>query len=232
MLVVAPHPELGRVVHGRGQHLGLVVPVVRVGELHEFDIVHGHVVQRQHVLDAHVFLDAPPVVLDGVQALGDTDLLAPEIIHPEDRLPGAHSHAAALVHPRRPQQHGAAEVGVHVDRRVEAAEADQVVEVVDVVRVPVVLGGVAEVGVLDADLLVLLTAPAQFLVDVVGGHHGAVGEPHLVPVQRHRRADSLLSGHHLVLSLRLSVRSACAESSGVRVLRGARPSAAQPPARR
>jgi hypothetical protein len=56
---------------------------------------------------------------------------------------------------------------VHVDRRVEAAEADQIVEVVDVVRVPVVLRSMPEVRVLDTDLLELLTTPPQFLIDVV-----------------------------------------------------------------
>ena len=108
---------------------------------------------------------------------------------------GAHGHAAALVHPGRAEQHGAAQVRVHVDRRVQAAHADQVVEVVDVVRVPVVLGRVAEVGVLDADLLELLAAPAELLVHVVGGHHGAVGEPDFVPVQRHRGGDSFCLSH-------------------------------------
>jgi hypothetical protein len=72
---------------------------------------------------------------------------------------------------------------VNMDRGIETAKADQVVEVVDVVRVPVVLGCVAEVSVLDPDLLELLTAPSQFLVDVVGGYHRAVGEPHFFPVQ-------------------------------------------------
>ena len=70
---------------------------------------------------------------------------------------------------------------------IQAAEADQVIEIVDVVRVPVVLGCVAEVGILDADLLVFLATPAQLLVYVVSGNHGAVGEPHLIPVQRYCR---------------------------------------------
>ena len=173
-----------------------------IRELDELDVVHGHVVELEHVLDAHVLLDAPPVVLDGVQALGDADLLALEVLHLEDLVAGAHRHAAALVDPGRAQQHGAAQVRVHVDRRVEAAHADQVVEVVDVVRVPVVLGRVAEVGVLHADLLELLAAPAQLLVHVVGGHHGAVGEPDLVPVQRHRGAHSLCLSHRQIPSRR------------------------------
>ena len=145
-----------------------------------------------------MFLDAPPVVLDGVQALRDADLLTFQILHPEDRVAGPHGHAAAFVYPRRPQQHGSADVRVNMDRRVEATEADQVVEVVDVVRVPVVLGCVAEVGVLDADLLELLTAPPQFLVDIVGGYHGAVGEPHLFPVQRYRGGFLNLFCHNYV----------------------------------
>ena len=56
---------------------------------------------------------------------------------------------------------------MNMDRGIQSTEADQVIEVVDVVRVPVVLGCVAEVGVFNADLLVLLTAPAQLLVNVV-----------------------------------------------------------------
>ena len=201
VLVVAPHPQLGRVVH-RCEHLGLVVPVVRVRELDELDVVHGHAVEHEHVLDAHVLLDPPPVVLDRVQALSDADLLALEILHPEELVVRPDGHAAALVDPRRPEQHGAANVGVDGDRRIQAAEADQVVEVVDVVRVPVVLGGVAEVGVLDADLLVLLAAPAQLLVHVVGGDHRAVGEPDLVPVQRDGGGDSFddIGGHGQSLS--------------------------------
>ena len=90
---------------------------------------------------------------------------------------GTHDHAAALVDPGGPQEPGTADVGVDMDGRVEAAEADEVIEVVDVARVPVVLGCVAEVGVLDADLLELLAAPPQLLVDVVGGYHRAVGGP-------------------------------------------------------
>ena len=199
VLVVTAHPQLRRVVHRRREHLGLVVPVVGIRELDQFDVVHRHAVEHQHVLDAHVFLDAPPVVLDRVQALGDADLLAAQVLHLEDPVVGAHRHAAALVHPGRAQQHGAAEVGMDVDRRIEATEADQVVEVVDVVRVPVVLRCMAEVGVLDADLLELLAAPAQLLVDVVGRHHRAVGEPHLVPVQRDRGGHSLLLGHAALL---------------------------------
>ncbi len=183
MLVVTAQPQLRRVVHRRHKHLGLVVPVVRVGELDELDIIHGHVVQHQDVLDAHVFLDAPPVVLDGVEALRDADLLAFQVLHAEDLVAGAHLHHPALVDPRRPQQHGAADVGVDGDRGIQTSEADQVVEVVDIVRVEVVLGCGAEVGVLDADLLVLLTAPAQLLVDIVSRHHRAVGVPHLFPVQ-------------------------------------------------
>jgi hypothetical protein len=42
--------------------------------------------------------------------------------------------------PRRSQQHSAAEIRMDMDRRIKAAEPDEVVEVVDVVRVEVVLG--------------------------------------------------------------------------------------------
>ena len=190
MLVVTAQPQLRRVVHRRHKHLGLVVPVIRVGELDKLNIIHGHVVQHQDIFDAHVLLDAPPVVLDGVEALGDADLLAFQVLHAEDLVAGAHLHHPTLVDPRRPQQHGAADVGVDGDRGIQAAETDQVIEVVDIVRVEVVLGCGAEVGVLDADLLVLLTAPAQLLVDIVGGYHGAVGEPHLFPVQWYRGGNS------------------------------------------
>ena len=59
-----------------------------------------------------------------------------------------------------------------MDRGIETTEADQVIEVVDVVRVPVVLGCVTEVGVLDTDLLELLTAPpsswSTLLADTMG----------------------------------------------------------------
>ena len=194
VLVVAAHPQLGRVVHRRDQHLGLVVPVVRIRELDQLDVVHRHAVELEHVLDAHVLLDPPPVVLDRVEALRDADLLALHVLHPEDPVVGPHGHAAALDHPGRPQQHGAADVRIDVNRRIETAEADEVVEIVDVVRVPVVLGRVAEVGVLDADLLELLTAPPELLVDVVRRHHRAVREPHLVPVEGHRGGDPLLTG--------------------------------------
>ena len=111
VLVVAAQPQLRRVVQRR-KHLGLVVPVVRIGELDELDVVDRHAVHAQHELDAGVLLDAPPVVLDGVQALREADLLALELLHPEDVVPGAHQHHAALVHLRRPQQHGPADVGV------------------------------------------------------------------------------------------------------------------------
>ena len=59
--------------------------------------------QLQHALDAHVLSNAPPVVFDGVQALRDADLLAFQILHPEDFIAGPHGHAAAFVYPRRPQ---------------------------------------------------------------------------------------------------------------------------------
>ena len=191
VLVVAAQPQLRGVVHPDLEHLRLVVPVVGVGELDDLDVVHRHVVDPQHQLDAGVLLDPPPVVLDRVQAPGQADLLPLQVAHREDVVPGPDQHRAALVDLGRSQQLGAADVGVDVDGRVQAAEADQVVEVVDVVRVPVVLVPRAEVGVLHAELLELLTAPAELLVDVVRRDHRAVGEEHLVPVQRDRRGSLL-----------------------------------------
>ena len=79
---------------------------------------------------------------------------------------------------------------MHMHRREQAAETDQIVQVVDIVRVPVVLTYRAQEGVLDADLLVLLAGPAQLLIDVARGHERTVGVVHLVPPQRHRRGDS------------------------------------------
>ncbi len=102
-----------------------------------------------------------------------------------------------------PEQPGPADVGVDVDRRIQPTESHQVVEVVHVVRVPVVLGRMAEVGVLDAQLLELPAAPAQFLVDVVGRHHRAVREPHLVPIQWNGGGD-LLGHRTLLLGARLA----------------------------
>jgi hypothetical protein len=59
---------------------------------------------------------------------------------------------------------------------------------------------VSEVGVLNANLLELLTAPSQFLVDVVGGYHRAVGEPHFFPVQWYRGGFSSMLCHGYLLS--------------------------------
>jgi len=81
-----------------------------------------------------------------------------------------------------------------MDRRIQAAETYEVVEIVDVVRIPVVLGRVTEVGVVDANLLELLASPTELLVDVVGRDHRAVGEPHLFPIQRYGGRHSLC-GH-------------------------------------
>ena len=184
--MVAPQPQLRRVVHPNLEHLRLVVPVVGVGELDDLDVVACHAVHPQHQLDAGMLLDAPPVVLDRVQALGQPDPLPLQLRHPVDVVTRAHQHAAALVDLGGAQQPGAADVGMDSDRRVEPAEAEQVVQVVDIVRVPVVLLTGAEVGVIHADLLELLAAPPEFLVDVVRRHHRTVGEEHLVPSQRHR----------------------------------------------
>jgi hypothetical protein len=56
---------------------------------------------------------------------------------------------------------------MNVDRGVQSTETDEVVEVMNVVRVPVILGGVAEVGILNTDLLELLAAPSKFLINVI-----------------------------------------------------------------
>jgi hypothetical protein len=60
---------------------------------------------------------------------------------------------------------------------------------------------VAEIGVLGADLLVLLSAPPQLLVNVVGGYPGAVGEPHFFPVQWYCCGFPGLLGHNYLFSL-------------------------------
>ena len=192
-LVVPLEPQLRGVLH-RVEHGRVVVPVVRVGELHDLDVVHGHPVHPEHQLDALVLLDAPPVVLDRVQALGEPDLLPLELGHPVDVVPRPHQHAAALVRSvGGSQELGAADVGVDVDGREQTAEADEVVQVVDVVRVPVVLTDGAKERVLDADLLVLLPGPTQLLVDVAGRHQRAVRVVHLVPAQRNGAGFLLLS---------------------------------------
>ena len=215
VLVVAPQPQLGRVLHLRAHHLGLVVPVVRVGELDDLHVVAGHAVQPEHQLDALLLLDAPPVGLDLVLAAREADLLALEVGHPVDVVPGAHHHHAALARRvRHAQEPRAADVGLDVDRREQAAEADQVVEVVDVVRVPVVLLAGAEVQVLDPDLLVLLLRPAELLVDVGGGDQRAVGVVHLVPAKIHAgerlSCDDRLRHCQFLSCLRVTRRSASA----------------------
>ncbi len=58
MLVVALQLVLVGILH-RGEHLGLVVPVIWIGELHDLHVVAGHVVQHEHQLDALLLLDAP-----------------------------------------------------------------------------------------------------------------------------------------------------------------------------
>jgi hypothetical protein len=60
---------------------------------------------------------------------------------------------------------------------------------------------VAEVGVLNADLLELLTAPSQLLVDVVGRHHGTVGEPNLFPIEGYSGRNFLFIYHNSSLQL-------------------------------
>ena len=163
---------------------GIIVPVVRIGEFDDLHVLAGHAVHPEHQLDALFLLDPPPVVLDHVQALREADLLAFQFDHPVDVVRGAHHHAAAFVRcMRHTQEPGPADVGVNMDGREQAAEADQVVEVVDVVRVPVILALGAQEGVLHADLLVLLPGPAQLLVHIAGRHEGTIGVVHLFPIQ-------------------------------------------------
>ena len=115
-----------------------------------------------------MLLDAPPVVLERIQALGKGDLFAFQVLHPEDVIAGTHGHAAALEDPCCTQHPGATHVGVHLDGWIEATEADQVIQVVDVMRVPVILAAAAEIGVINADRLEVRLAPSEFLVDVIG----------------------------------------------------------------
>ena len=88
------------------------------------------------------------------------------------------------------QEPGPADIGLNVDGRKQSAEADEVVEIVDVVRVPVILGAGREGSVLDADLLVLLFGPTKFLVDIAGGNQGTIGVVDLFPIQRYGVAFS------------------------------------------
>jgi hypothetical protein len=73
-LVVALEPQLRWVFH-RIQHVGPFVPVVGIGKFDDLDIVHGHAVDAQHQLDALMFLNARPIVLDGIQVFGQADFL-------------------------------------------------------------------------------------------------------------------------------------------------------------
>jgi hypothetical protein len=73
-----------------------------------------------------------------------------------------------------------------MNRRIQATEADQVIQVVYIVVMPVVFRCVAEVSILNSDLFELFPAPAQLLVNVVDGNHGAVGKPYFFPVQWYR----------------------------------------------
>ena len=88
VLVIALKPQFRRVFHVGPNHLRIVIPVVRVGELHDLHIVHGHAVDPEHELDALMLLDAPPVVLDLVQAFRQSDLFAFQVDHPVDIVPG------------------------------------------------------------------------------------------------------------------------------------------------
>ena len=84
-------------------------------------------------------------------------------------------HAAFVRDVRHSEEPGPAEVRMNLDGREQPAEADEVVQVVDVVRVEVVLAGVSEVVVLHADLLVLFPGPTQFLVHIAGGDEWTIG---------------------------------------------------------
>jgi hypothetical protein len=70
-----------------------------------------------------------------------------------------------------------------VDRGKQTAEADQILHVVDVVWIPVVPALGAKEGVFDADLLVFLTGPTEFLIDVARRDEGAVGVVNFLPIQ-------------------------------------------------
>jgi len=115
-----------------------------------------------------MFLNAPPVVLDNVLAFREADLHTLQVSHAVDGVAGAHQHAAAFIDVGRSDEAGAADVGLDVNGREAAAIAHQVVEVMDVVRVPVILGSGAQELVSDADLLELFLHPAYFLIDVAG----------------------------------------------------------------
>ena len=84
-----------------------------------------------------------------------------------------------------PQEPGLADVRLYMDGRERTAEGDEVVEAVDLVRRRVVLPTGAEEPVLDANFLVLLSGPAQFLIDIADGYERAVDcVIHFLPVQR------------------------------------------------
>ena len=57
-----------------------------------------------------------------------------------------------------------------MDGRERTAEGDEAVGAGDIVRAPVVLPTGAEEPVLDANFLVLLSGPAEFLIDIAGGY--------------------------------------------------------------
>jgi len=79
-----------------------------------------------------------------------------------------HGHATTLVDPGRTQQPGTTHVSMHLYGWIEAAEADQVILVVDVVRVPVCFAAASEIGIINPGCLEVRLAPAEFLVDVIG----------------------------------------------------------------
>ena len=131
-----------------------------------------------------MLLNAPPVVLDLVHALGKTDLLAFQIGHPVDVVLGTHHHHTTLGrHLRDAQKAGPAGVCVDVDGREQPAEADDIVHVVDVMRIPVVLGSGTKVTIVHADLLELLLGQAEALVHIRRRDERTVRVIDLVPIQ-------------------------------------------------
>jgi hypothetical protein len=73
-----------------------------------------------------------------------------------------------------PQEPGLADVRAHMDGREQTAKGGEVVEAADIVRIPVVLPTGTEEPLIDANFLVLLSGPTQFLIDIAGGYERAV----------------------------------------------------------
>jgi hypothetical protein len=69
-----------------------------------------------------------------------------------------------------------------VDGGEAPAEADEIVEVMDVMWVPVILTTRAEKSVPYSYLLILLADPTQFLIHITGGYERTIGVIYLVPI--------------------------------------------------